>query len=256
MNITCQEKMVEGETFADRARAVAEAGFAGIDLMGQGLESRVEEVKRVVAETSLKTPAVYSQLGKDGRLLDQSSSARARVFKTLQERVTTTADVGADFLVFVPKPSKGVRDEAREGLLVAILDELVAWARDVPVTVVLEPLNKQETDLITDPRVAASMVRLVDSPRLKTMVDTYHMELEGQDMPGLIRELHPDLGLVHLSDTNRTLPGEGNVNFREVLRALKEIGFAGPLGLEGGGPYPAERLKRCVDYLKGLWADV
>ena len=256
MNITCQEKMVEGETFADRARAVAEAGFAGIDLMGQGLESRVEEVKRVVAETSLKTPAVYSQLGKDGRLLDQSSSARARVFKTLQERVTTTADVGADFLVFVPKPSKSVRDEAREGLLVTILDELVAWARDLPVTVVLEPLNKKETDFITDPRVAASVVRLVDSPRLKTMVDTYHMELEGQDMPGLIRELHPDLGLVHLSDTGRTLPGEGNVNFREVLSALKEVGFAGPLGLEGGGPYSAERLKRCADYLKGLWADV
>ena len=256
MNITCQEKMVEGETFVDRARAVAEAGFAGIDLMGQGLEKRIAETKRVAKETGLKTPAVYSQLGKEGLLLDQSSSVRARVFEALKERVTTTADVGANFLVFVPKPSKSVRDEAREGLLVTILDELVAWARDLPVTVVLEPLNKKETDFITDPRVAASVVRLVDSPRLKTMVDTYHMELEGQDTPGLIRELHPDLALVHLSDTGRTLPGEGDISFKEVLKALKEVGFDGPLGLEGGGPYSTAELKRCADYLKRLWADV
>lgn len=252
MFLTCQEKIVQGDTFLERARTVAEAGYAGIDLMGQGLKGRVAEVKEAVLETGLQTPAVYSQLGPNARLLDQNSAVRVQALDVLKERLEAAAEVGADYVVFVPKRSETVRDEAQVWLLVTILDELTAWLNDMPVTLVLEPLNREETDFLTDPEEAARIVRLVHHPRLKTMVDTYHMELESQNIPETIRNIRDVLGLVHLSDTGRSLPGRGQVDFSAVLTALQAVGYSGPMGLEGGGPYGRDDLKTCADYLKSL----
>lgn len=257
MYLTCQESIVQNDNFLEKCKTLAGAGYTGIDLMGANLKGAIPEIKKALKETGLEAPTVYSQLGTGtrGPLLDSRSAVRAEDLDVLKQRVECAAEVGANYVIFVPKRSKTLKDKAAKWVLVTMMNEITEWANDYPVTLVLEPLNKQETDFIFDPRLGAQIVETVNHPRLKTMVDTYHMDLESQDAQTMVQAIYPHLSLVHLSDTERALPGEGKVNFKHVLKSLKEINFNRPIGLEGR-PASAEALKRCADFLRGIWRDV
>src|SRR3972149_931401 len=63
---------------------------------------------------------------------------------------------------------------------------------------------------------------------------------------------------LHIADSNRMAVGDGHVDFRAIMHALKEINYQGPLTLEPvppvPNPYVATRLKR-YDYLRDKYAE-
>jgi sugar phosphate isomerase/epimerase len=234
---------------------VSNAGFAGIDLMGASLKGNIAEAKAALAETGLRPATVYGQLGKAGTsLVDQTAAERAQSLDLFKERLEATAEVGADKMIFVPRfGDPALRPEALEWVLITMLDELAEWAKDMSVTLVMEPLNKGETRFVYDPLVALRIVKTVNSPRVQSMVDTYHMAVENQDMVERIRQTGEHLAIVHLSDTSRALPGQGQIDFATVLRTVKEIGYEGPMGFECKAA-AEEDLRKSVNFLNDIMA--
>ena len=68
----------------------------------------------------------------------------------------------------------------------------------------------------------------------------------------------------HFCDSNRAAPGSGHVDFRPILRALKDIDYQGYFAMElltANWPWDAETgrefhevyPRQCIDYLAGLW---
>ncbi len=83
----------------------------------------------------------------------------------------------------------------------------------------------------------------------------FHMHIEEPDLPAAIRACSDVIGHVHLADNTRKEPGSGCLDFRSVLRALRDTGYSGFLAFECGltGP-PDEVLPRSVAYLRALIA--
>lgn len=88
------------------------------------------------------------------------------------------------------------------------------------------------------------------------MVDTYHCQRNGQDIPAAIAATGDRLALVHLSDSDRRLPGEGTIDFGAVLAALRRHGYAGWLGFECRPVEEVAALGRSVRFLRGLWREL
>jgi D-psicose/D-tagatose/L-ribulose 3-epimerase len=226
----------------------AEAGFDAIDLRGDLLHDQVD----LAAECATDFP-VATVYGRLPPLLAATAADRHWALDLLRTRLSDAAAVGAGRLVLVPifgPPVIAVPDvETTEWALLAVLLSEVL-AEDPAVTMVLEPLNAKETHFIRSPSQAAEFTRRIGHPRLATMLDTYHVDLEGQDAVAEASTVDDQLGLVHLSDRNRTLPGRGGIEFGPLLRHLADTGYDGYCGFECSGPFTVDDLADSLRWVR------
>ena len=80
---------------------------------------------------------------------------------------------------------------------------------------------------------AAEIVNSVDSPNVKILFDIYHQQIsEGNLIPN-IRAYQELIGHFHLADhPGRHEPGTGEINYHNVLKAIRDVGYDGFVGLE------------------------
>jgi sugar phosphate isomerase/epimerase len=88
---------------------------------------------------------------------------------------------------------------------------------------------------------------------VRLLADTYHMNVEEDDVCASLRAAAGVLGAVHLSDSNRHQPATGHVPFAAILATLREIGFDGVLSVECRlRGEPEEAVRACGAYLREL----
>jgi D-psicose/D-tagatose/L-ribulose 3-epimerase len=64
------------------------------------------------------------------------------------------------------------------------------------------------------------------------MLDTFHMNMEENDLPEAIRQAAPHLIHFQANENHRGFLGTGHIDWPPICRALYEIGYAGPITLE------------------------
>ena len=104
---------------------------------------------------------------------------------------------------------------------------------------------------------AAELVRAIDHPHLRTMIDCSAAGLtEADDIPALIDRWLPTGLIAHfqVNDPNRRAPGQGNMKFAPVLAALRRHGYDGTIAVEPFDYLPDGRgaAAFAVGYLRGL----
>lgn len=123
------------------------------------------------------------------------------------------------------------------------------------VTVVLEPLNKGETNLINSVADGADYVDAIGHPNIQLLADIYHMTRENEG-PDAILKAGARLRHVHIAEkAERTSPGTAGDDFRPFFKALKAIGYKGGISVEGKwGKVLADELPRALRTMKEQWA--
>ena len=114
-----------------------------------------------------------------------------------------------------------------------VADKEAAWERSIAclqeeldIECPLEVLNRNETYILTDCKEAIEYVDRVGSKSINILLDTYHMNIEEDNMYDAIRKAGPLLGHVHVGECNRKLPGMNNsINWPEIGKALRDIGY-------------------------------
>ena len=262
IRLSCAEQILGERPLAEKLMLVRDAGFDGIDLRWSTLAA--PSTRSVLAEQDLPVAAIYSQL-RDPCLLSRTAGERAAALDCLVERTEAAAQIGATRVIMVPifgpprlggfDPLIGVID-LETALLLAMLGELAERIDGLPLTVAVESLNPAETHFLTDPTRAAAVCDAVGSPRIAPMVDTYHCHRNGQDTPAQIAKLGDRLSLVHLSDSDRRLPGEGSIDFGPLLAALLRQSYSGWLGFETRPVQDLDSLSRSVQHVRSLWTQM
>jgi len=79
---------------------------------------------------------------------------------------------------------------------------------------------------------AAAMVERVGSDNLFIHLDTYHMNIEEKGAANGILAAREHLRYIHLSESDRGVPGAGTCDWDEIHAALAAIGFQGGLAME------------------------
>jgi sugar phosphate isomerase/epimerase len=121
------------------------------------------------------------------------------------------------------------------------------------VTLVLEPLNRRETNLVTSVAEGAEVVRAVGHPSVRLMADLYHMVLEAEpfDVLDPVADL---LAHVHVAYTGRLAPGTGAYDYPGFFGALQRIGYTGRIAAENTWrDFPAEG-EPAVTFLRRQWS--
>jgi D-psicose/D-tagatose/L-ribulose 3-epimerase len=99
----------------------------------------------------------------------------------------------------------------------------------------IEPLNRFETYFLNTMAQARAYVDLVDHPACRIMYDTFHAHIEEQNQPRAIATLGPLMGVLHVSENDRGIPGRGQIDFGAVFSAVRSAGYDGWVTLEAFG---------------------
>lgn len=220
----------------DTADARAKLEAAGLDIVcSRGLafdadvsSSDPETVKRgaVLLQDSLRTThelggthftgALYSALGKYSSQL--SSAGRANVVATLQELAAEAATKG--------------------------------------MTLGLEICNRYETNVIN---TAADALRLADDighDNVLIHLDTYHMNIEEDDLTRPVHLVGDRLGYVHIGENHRGYLGSGHLDFTAFFHALADIDYTGAITFESfSSAVVSPTLSNDLAIWRNLWND-
>lgn len=160
---------------------------------------------------------------------------RARDF--LRLAIDTVAALGSPFLGGVLYGNLGTLTGApptaeERATCARVLREVASHAADKGVTLGLEPVNRYETYLYNTIADTLGLIDEIGADNVTIHADTYHMNVEEPGFRGPIVAAGKRLGCIHLSESDRGVPGQGNVHWDEVFAGLAASGYDGPLVLE------------------------
>lgn len=108
-------------------------------------------------------------------------------------------------------------------------------AGKVGVTLGVECLNRFETYLLNIHADSAQFCREVNHPNCRMMYDTFHSNIEEKSIPQALTACADMLCHVHISENDRSTPGQGLVRWADNFDALKKINYDGWLTVEAFG---------------------
>lgn len=117
-------------------------------------------------------------------------------------------------------------------LAVKNLRKVSQKAADQGLKLAIEPLNRFESDLINTTAQARQLVKDINHPAAKIMVDGFHMSIEEKSLEDAIRTAGEDLIHVQTSENYRGTPGTGQTNWESFRRGLEAVDYSGVVSIE------------------------
>lgn len=115
------------------------------------------------------------------------------------------------------------------------------------VTICVECVNRFETHLLNIAKDAVQFCKDVGSNNVKVHLDCFHMIREEKSFTDAVKICGIEyLGYIHVNENDRGIPGTGLVPFEEFFRAVKDIGYDGPMTIESFDPSFEELAGQCA----------
>ncbi len=138
----------------------------------------------------------------------------------------------------------------------AVLKRLARRAAGDGITLGLEVVNRYETNLLNTAAQALDFVREIDEPNIGVHLDTYHMNIEEDDMSEPVRLCGERLVYAHVGESHRGYLGSGSVDFASFFKGLAEIGYGGTITFESfSSAVVSPTLSNALGVWRNLWSD-
>jgi D-psicose/D-tagatose/L-ribulose 3-epimerase len=160
---------------------------------------------------------------------------KARAF--LMRALETAHALGSNTLSGVTYSTLGYRSgqppsEREYEAMARALKPVARRAADLGMTLGLEPCNRYETHLLNTAKQTIEFLRRLDEPATMIHLDTYHANIEEKNFADALADGAGHVRYVHLSESDRGVPGSGNIDWKSVMVALKNAKFSGDLVIE------------------------
>ena len=248
-------------TLTEKFKAVKAAGFDGIEMNAPGMN--VDETIQAIAESGLPVDGTVNSTHWDIRHTNADATVRSKALESLQTAIRDTHAVGGhSVLLVVGKGADGAETEIWKRSIENI-SLAVPLAAQLGVQIVIENVwNQFLYDHDGDhTQTAAKFVTYVDelnSPWVGMQFDIGNHWKYGS-MGDWIRQLGKrvmklDIKGFSRADNKFTRISEGDIDYADVRKALREINFYGWVAAEVGGGDAAElkRIAEEMDMVFGL----
>ena len=262
------------ETFGDWpwervCRQVADLGYDGIEIapftFGESVTDvspeRRREIRQVAADAGLEIVGLHWLLAspKGLHIHTRDAGLRQRTTDYLRALVDFAGDLGARVMIFGSPAQRRLEDGDVQGAWERMQDsfrQVLPTLAARQVILCQESLPAPEADFIQTAAEAARMVREINHPNFRLMLDVKSMSAEEQTPAEIIREWAPLVEHFHANDANRRGPGFGDTDFRPIAAALREVGYQHYVSVEvfDYSPDPETIARESLRHLREVFA--
>src|SRR5882724_1236233 len=185
---------------------------------------------------------------------------RNRSWQHIRDLIDLCADLGPDGVMVFGSPHQrattgGLTREQATRNYVDGLASVAPHAAERGAMILVEALPKTQCDVVQSLDEAASIVREIGSPGVRTMFDT-HNAIDEAEPHAVLLDRHYDLiRHVHVNELDGRHCGAGTYDFKPVLSVLRRRNFPGWVSLEAFDFTPgAEKLAN--DSLRYLESEI
>jgi sugar phosphate isomerase/epimerase len=219
-------------------RLAQETGFDAVEIFPPSPDVvREFNIGPALAELGLSLAAMGTGEGWVKHQLTLTSpdqSIRNRALAFIRSLIDVAGPLGAPVIIGSMQGRSGdgvTREKAMEWLADALLT-LSAHASQYSTPVLLEPLNRYETNMLNSLASGVNLLQTLRTKNVLLLADLFHMNIEEASIADALRAAGGYVGHVHFVDTNRRPPGCGHLDYAPVIAALRDIEYAGYLSAE------------------------
>ena len=220
--------------YEEIARRTAGIGFDLLEIGADHLyhmdEQEIKKLKELGEELGISYitnsgPSKENDLASEDLQIREHGIAYFEKILRNMDRLGSRSLVGAIYS-FWPADFSSTDKKGAWERSIACLKKLSKTAEELGIEIPLEVLNRNETYILTDCAEAIEYVGRIGSDKINILLDTYHMNIEEDNMYDAIRKAGRLLGHLHVGECNRKLPGMNNsIDWPEIGRALRDIGY-------------------------------
>jgi hydroxypyruvate isomerase len=214
------------EPFLGRIRAARAAGFAAVEFHDEAQAADPAALSAALA--GLAVASLNVRMGASaGRAAIPGAEAEARADLAEALAVAERVDAAAIHVLAGRTDAPG----AHRTFVAALRHALGQTGR----AILIEPICRAAMPgyFLHDLDQARAILAEIDHPRLKLMFDCYHVETAHGRCLERFRAVAPLVGHVQIASVpDRAEPDAGALDYRVLLPALREAGYAGAFGCE------------------------
>jgi sugar phosphate isomerase/epimerase len=136
---------------------------------------------------------------------------------------------------------------------VSFIRDLADHAASMGVDLVVEPINRYETNFINTVDQALDFIEATGADNIGVLPDTFHMNIEEVSLERALRIAGGKMLHVQFTDSNRHAAGQGHIDFGPLAAVLREIGYPGYLSAEIlPEPDDATAARQALEFFRGL----
>jgi sugar phosphate isomerase/epimerase len=264
----CNE-VFEKWNFRESCRFVKQCGYEGLEIAhftlaadpGSITAGQRREYRDILAGEGLAFVGLHwVMVAPPGlHVTTPDQGLRSRSWDHIRRLVDLCADLGPNGVIVFGSPKQrstvdgATREEATRNFVEG-LRSVAPLAEARGVTVLVEALPSNQTDVILSLDEAAAIVRGIGSPAIQTMFDT-HNAVEETEPHSVLVERHFDLiRHVHVNENDGGHCGTGDYDFLTLLETLARLDYRGWVSLEAFDfrPGPERIAQESITCLEGL----
>ena len=235
-------------------------GYDGVELaLLDSSQIDVNQVDELCKKYGLEIPMISSgQIYAQGNLC--FSSPEKHIREEAKTRIKELIDLAEHFksMVNIGRVRGPIEAsepyENSERRFLDSLDEVAAYAEHKKVVIAVEPVNRYEINFLNRVDQAAEICSKIDRPNVKIMPDVFHMNIEDASIEASLVAFIDQIAYIHFADSNRLAPGMGHLNFPNIIKVLKSLGYEGYVSAEILPlPSPDEAAAQAAKYLRALF---
>ena len=238
MNITYSYNTLvyAGEDITKSVERLAQAGYDYVDFIGEPEKQNIAKIVASLKENHIQASSICALFTQERDLISSTKTIRENTVKYIKDCVDFAVAIGARFISVQVTANMKIRPEADKATelkwAVAGLKEAGQYALEKGIKLTLEAWNRYETYFVNRMEQSLEIVNMVNLPSVGCMADTYHMNIEEDNIADAIRLTGKKLFYVHVADSNRKAPGRGHIDFKAFAQALRDIDYNGTLSME------------------------
>lgn len=258
-NADMNEPVLFRGKYVDALRKAADCGMDGVEIhVRDAAEVDVKEIHHVCQETGVVISGVATGLAKriDGlTLIDDDKEVRKATIRRLKGHLDLCDEFGCAALIgsvrgniLQTSQKNEIMKRLKEGIY-----ELVQYIAHKSCFIEIEAINRFENNYLNTADEVSGFLQEFQSDKVKLLIDTFHMNIEEEDMLAPIIKNIGIINRIHFAENTRRSPGSGQIDFQAILDVLRKEKYTNWISFEYL-PYPAEEtaLQKGLEFWKEI----
>ncbi len=230
---------MRAEPLEETVARIAKMGYKKLEIQGAPELYDTQKVKQLLDNYGVSCWGSVTLMLEDRNMLAKDKAQREKSVQYVLDLAKMVKELGGSVISLVPatvgKTVPDGRPEEEWEWAIEGIQKVYEYTEAEGLLIGIEPINRFETYFINRGDQALALAEAV-GPNCGVCLDTFHMNLEENDLCAAIRRAKGRLVNFHVADNNRMAPGMGKLNWKKITDTLREIDYDAVLSVEFCAP--------------------